>query len=399
MTDFHVTMMSSASTHLYPDNHASDFTHELAEFIHLPAVNNYWEVAVKYVLINAKYHNITTSSNKFIVREEVEGTKIEQVEVFKYLKPFHISVGGHSDPGENPTSITNLIIRINAQIPENLQKDFDIEYIAASHSIRVKIAHKMIVRFHRQPTSYDVFHRSLKFPDDKIGTDLTEGFEVHLPAHIRRTALIRLDKPIMITLTGYGKREAEKVKKKVIGAKETSLTIAPSSYFDAASLINTINNTLNEKQMGKSIQVINQHNQIVKIVCKPKFGIQFPDHLAHILGFEMGEWYDGTEFGSHPIDTDHFLNTMSLYIPTLIGPQYIGDTKGPLIFQWSPQKSKVRRNLPFPAIQLEYYPVLTHSFRTLRAFIVNDLGERVSFPKWAQTTIKLHFRPKLLDHY
>jgi len=49
-------------------------------------------------------------------------------------------------------------------------------------------------------------------------------------------------------------------------------------------------------------------------------------------------------------------------------------------------------------MHLQYYPVALNEFQVIRVLILNDHGEFLSFANRAQAVVKLHFRPKLLDH-
>jgi hypothetical protein len=403
MSDFYLTLASGASMDLYPDNHASKFTNKFAEVIHLPPVNNYWEVGVANAILPAKYYNVTNDSKRISIRFEKTGTRVEEVPVYNYLKPVYITVGGTRDPDnedDNPTTIKRLIKRINAKVPTELQRDFAIKYSETTNIISVQIVNQMIVRFYSSPTDFDVYHRSLKFPKDKIGRDLTESFDVQLsPRLAGGNAKILLDLPISLSLTAWGQRGTTKKERVLTGAETETLELPIGCYHQVDKLVAELKSVINASKFKGKVNFSFRHNSSIQIKCEKKYAISFPDFLAYILGYEQNVWYEGTNDSKYPLDLDHYLGTFYIYIEDLIRSQYIGDSKGPIIREYAPKKQMAMRSAEYPSHTMQYYPVATNEFQILKTIIVRDDGKLVSFPKWAHSVIKLHFRPKILDHY
>jgi hypothetical protein len=403
--DFYVTLVSSASTHIFPTNTAASFTHELSEVIRLPSVNKYWEVAVVDAILPAKMNNVSTSSQNFELRETLNTQIEERIVVERRREPFVIWIGSASEVGKTAT-IAQFITRLMKAVPESLKHDFKMEFILEKRLINVELKNRMILRLHggREENDfpgYELWVTRFGFPDTMLDRDITKSFTFELSDHY--TLLYRdhipYDKPIAISLLAFQNLETIPQTRTVNETRVIPLKVNTGCYFEGKHFITHLNAVIVaalERTLSNT-PVKCQHVQsshTTKIICADKWSIRFTDALADILGFEQNKWYEGTVISKYVIDLDHYLSTVNLYTPTLVPPQYVGDTKGPLIASYALQKLQNQRNCSYASQNLAYYPVASTQFNSIRVLIVDDKGDLIEFPQWAQSVIKLHFRVK-----
>ena len=400
-SDFTVTLYSNASKDIYPENTASHFSNKLADVIRLPPVKNWWEVAVKLVFLPSKMYNIKPGSDTFVLSEGVEGTELITDENDRiYRPPYALNVGGLDHAGfENPTTIRNFINMINARVPEAYVKDFNVEYVHNEHAIHFKVSRDMIIRFPNNAANLEVFVQTLKMPEGKLGKDIKNDVIIRLHgAKSVDRADVNLDSKVTIILTGFAHRQRGTSRRRIIDRKETEVKLKTGFFNDSKLLTDHINSMIPPK-FNKKIKLAYLTTKAVRIEPKTNlFGMKFTDELGDILGFKRNKWYNEKTVSPIPIDLDHRTGIYQIYIPGLIRSQYIGDTKGPLIYEISAQKSLITRSIKYENTHLQYYPVAPSEFQVIRVLILNDHGEFVPFANQSQAVIKLHFRPKILDH-
>ena len=399
-SDFTVTLLSNASRDIYPENTASHFSVKLADVIRLPPVKNWWEVAVTMAFLPSKMYNIFPGADSFTLGEGVEGSTLITEEDEIYRPPYALNVGGIGDDElENPTSIKNLINMINAKVPEAYVKDFNVEYIRNEHAISFVIQRNMIARFPNTDANFKVFVKTLKMPEGKLGKDIKSSFKIRLHGAKSVDELsVDLDSKISIILTGFVRKVKGTQRRTIIDIKTTDVKLVRGFYNDSKVLVEHVNSMMPEK-FKKKVKLVYLTSKSVRLeFSEPKYSIKFNDELADILGFERGRWYREKIRSEGTVDLDHRSSIYQVYIPDLIRSQYVGDTKGPLIYEMAAQKSLSARSLKYENMHLQYYPVALNEFQVIRVLILNDHGEFLSFANRAQAVVKLHFRPKLLDH-
>jgi hypothetical protein len=395
--DFTMTLISSASKHIYPDNTAASFTHEVAEVIRLPPVDTRWEVALMQAILPAKVYNINENCSHFeVLHKSDQGTVTKQEATVFRREPLHIAIGKKGE--KQPITIAEFCARIMRQVPDALRHDFNIAFHAEQRTIEVTLRNKMLVQFH----DYDVFALILYFPDRYLKTQVSESFTVNLPniPELLFGNSVPVDPPLKITLIGYASTGFQPVTRLARDDKLFQLQLPPGCYYNATNFVNRMQALIN-KALGKNetdklfVKIIYTSNGTIHVHLGTNHFIRFTDDLADIVGFPRNKWLEEKDQeGAYPLDLDHYLSTVNLYIPTIMQHQYVGDTKGPLIASFPLKKLSNSRTNQYSAWYPLYYPVATTQFREITVLIVDDKGDLLSFPTWAQTSLTLHFRVK-----
>lgn len=366
MNSFFVTLPSTASMDVYPENTQSHYKVQLPHAVELAGA---WSVALAEIQLPSVWMNINESFDRLIMHLK---PKMERAEV---------------EVWDIPLKTFDQCIRIALPEPYKLAFEFTMATTVNEQGVSMAKATLLVLPGYtiRFPDSW---MKLLNWQADASGR-LNHGLHTSTAQFLHEAFVnLRLEGPIPITV------------ERPLEASSIEIRLAHGHYASLKQLLIALERHISANLSlpeGKAFGFKILHNQKVELQIHDACELEFPKKahgLGLLLGFsdkQIGTPLTGRVIGEYTADVKK--GVFGFYIYTdLIKHQLCGDVQAPLLrivhLSENPDhKQSYVQIYDSP----DYYPLQTNRFETVEILICTDYGEPVKFLS-GKTVVKLRFK-------